>query len=675
MAVIPRNFGDGRLTSTPAINTVRMDPNVAAAPYRAAEQAGEQLQNVFGKELNEWGKVFQEEERARKAAEAKQAKVTEGLYKAEAMANIQVQANNMYNQMKQSSDGTQSFAPAFDQEFQKMAQQAIANAPTPEAKVDLTKRLIGTRSQLYTKATNESLQQNNQINMGKLEGMLGQYESLAAANPGSVEEIKKQSADVFASMGQLGIPEIARKKIMEKFDKRLDYHALRSEADLDPLGAMEKLKTGAAAHLGEGNTQALLNYTKSAIGATKSRIGNSLADLQNKISSGYAVPESYETVLQEAEKYGMSEKAQTVKSLLELDRRTASLPASELAVVASQLKAAAASGQVDADPKRVKALTNFLEGNAKAIKEDGLSYAERKGGFPPLPTVDLLKATDQELEDRKYKAYQVKDLYGTSTPALKQAEVLDVASKLGSMGPEDVSKVSTRLATLGQDTVEAVARAVEKSDKGLATVIRIGADNPAVVQSVVRGRALAATAPKDSAPMSEIIEAAGSFLINNPKLRDSYVTAARGYMLDSQARGSAVSAEEAMKEVAGVVKMDLPGMFTGNYKTKAPKPGMNASQFNNFLNTNLKEAKNWEQFATGVPADSNGNPIKWKNLDPADLVYHFNGSGNYSVIFNGNQLRDLDGKPISINLVGLANAAPEDDTKQQLDLAMTYGRE
>ena len=209
----------------------------------------------------------------------------------------------------------------------------------------------------------------------------------------------------------------------------------------------------------------------------------------------------------------------------------------------------------------------------------------------------------------------------------------------------------------------------------MATVIRIGADNPAVVQSVVRGRALAATAPKDSAPMSEIIEAAGSFLINNPKLRDSYVTAARGYMLDSQARGSAVSAEEAMKEVAGVVKMDLPGMFTGNYETKAPKPGMNASQFNNFLNTNLKEAKNWEQFATGVPADSNGNPIKWKNLDPADLVYHFNGSGNYSVIFNGNQLRDLDGKPISINLVGLANAAPEDDTKQQLDLAMTYGRE
>lgn len=675
MAVIPRNYGDGRLTSTPAINTVKMDPNVAAAPYRAAEQSSEQLQHVFGKELNEWGKIFQQEEQARKAAEAKQAKVTEGLYKAEAMANIQVQSNDLYNKMKQSSDGTQSFAPAFDQEFQKMAQQVIANAPSPEAKVDLTKRLIGTRSQLYTKATNESLHQNNQINMSKLEGMLGQYESLAAANPGSVEEIKKQSADVFASMGQLGIPEIARKKIMEKFDRRLDYHALRSEADLDPLGAMEKLKSGGAAHLGEGNTQALLNYTKSAIGATKSRIGNSLSDLQNKISSGYAIPETYETVIQEAEKYGLNEKAQTVKSLLELDRRTASLPASELAVVASQLRAAASTGQIDADPKRVKALTSFLEGNAKAIKEDGLSYAERKGGFPQLQPVDLMNATDQELEDRKYKAYQVKDLYGTSTPALKQAEVLDVAAKLTTMGPEDVGKVSTRLSSLGQDTVEAVAKALEKKDRGLATVIRIGADNPEVVQSVVRGRALAATAPKDSAPMDEILKAAGSFLINNPKLRDSYVTAVRGYMLDAQARGNAVTAHDAMQDVAGVVKMDLPGIFTGNYETQTPKPGMSAGQFNSFLDSNLRDPKVWEQYATGMPADSNGNPIKWKSLAPSDLIYHFNGNGSYSVIFNGNPLRDLDGNPISINLKGLATSKPTDDTKEQLYLAMTYGRE
>lgn len=655
MAVIPRNYGDGRLTSTPAINTVKMDPNVAAAPYRAAEQSSEQLQQVFGKELNEWGKIFQQEEQARKAAEAKQAKVTEGLYKAEAMANIQVQSNDLYNKMKQSSDGTQSFAPAFDQEFQKMAQQVIANAPSPEAKVDLTKRLIGTRSQLYTKATNESLHQNNQINMNRIENMLGQYESLAASNPGAIDEIKKQSADVLSSMGQLGIPEIARKKIMEKFDRNLEYTGARSNIDANPLAMSERLSSGEFAHLGPKASQALTKYAEATTKARASQYEDQLKDATARLVSGMPISNDLSNVFAEAPKYGLGSHVDTVDRLMKLSSEVGQASPQDLLQSAQTIKVEAASGLLKSDPKELKLLTDFLEGNAEALTKDPLSYAQMKGSMAPLPPIsDFSKLSDQEIEDRKFRALQVQNGFGVKAPAITATDAKTAANMLVNSDIETQMQVVANMNKLGQNSIKMVDAALP-SGSPLSTVLRLSSENPEVTREVLMGLGKIKAGFKPDPTFVSTATASDKFkdlFMDDPSHLKALVDAGVALAANSGNQSSELLEDNMIK--AGNLVNASTGFFSRNYYTVAPGPGMSSSDFSNFLSKNLKDPEAWVKYGTGVPASGGTRePIKFKSTDPQDFKYKYESDGMYRV-FNGNDpVINSAGQPVRIDLKAL----------------------
>jgi len=655
MAIIPRFVSSS--PSTADINQVKMDPNLAAAPYRAAEATTEHLQNIFGKELNDWNRIYQQKEAERQQQEQKQRQVSEGLYKAEAMANLSIQANNLYQQHKMQSNGVESFAPKFDQDFQKLADHAIMNAPSEQAKIDLTKRLIGMRSSMYNKASTESLHLNNQVQMDKMEDVLGRFEAMAAANPAAVPEIKTQAQDILQSMGKLGISEINKEKIKDKFEKRLDYHALRSQADIDPIGTMQRLQQGESAHLGEGQTSALMNYAKSAIAAGKTVSGQGLDDLQSRLMSGYTLPENYEEVLRKGQEYGLQDKVSSIQKILDLGTKTANASYSELKVVSDQLKAAAASGKYDANPKQMETILKFLDGNAEAIAKDGLGYAERRGGFTPLAPIDLTKATPEEIAQRQFKAAQVKDMYQVNVPALKEDEVTALAAQLPNMSPEQATTTIRNLSALGADTSAAVAAAVQKQDPGLAVAVEAGISDPMVLQSVLQGRALSKTAKSDPIDTETLNKAQSGFLVQNPQLRSAYLDAAKSVMVSEAANGRNISFDEAVRKVGNIIDVS-PTMF-GSYKTQAPVAGMSSSDFESFVDSELVKDDSWNKYANGIPVDSHGDPINWKRMNPSDLTYAFNGNGNYIVLYESQPVKTENGSNLIINLKQLAENKPK----------------
>lgn len=657
MAQIPQYISQSPIE--PAINKAYIDPSTAAAPYQAAEQSTAHLMNILQKELGAWGETLRASEAQDKQQQQKQQKVNDGLYKAQAMAELSVQANDLYNRHKMTTDGTKSFAGSFDQDFQKLADRAIGGAPSDSSKLDLTKRLIGMRADFYKRASTESLHLNNQINMDKLENMLGTYEALAAANPAAVPTIKKQAADVFASMGELGIPETARAKILHKFDNRLEYHALRAEADRDPLGTLQKLQSGGSANLGEGNTQALMNYTKAAVGAGRKQSKQGIDSLISKISSGYILPEDYETTLAQAEKYGLSKEVSTASSLLELGRKTANSTYSDLQLLSDQLQSQAAAGGINADPSQVKTYRNFLKGNAAAIQQDALGYAERRGGFTPLPPMDILKATPEDIEQRKFKAAQVSTMYRVSASALKADELQALSSQLQDSDPDTAVTIISKVAALGGDTSRALAETLEKKDPGLAVAVEAGIGDPTILRSVLQGRALGKTSKADPVDAETLNKAQEGFLVSNPKLRAAYLESAKALMVSEAASGRSMDFEDAVAKVANIITVDNPGVFSGGYKTQAPVTGMNATQFEDFLNKNLVSDQAWSKYGNGIPVDAHGDPLTWKRIAPADLTYAFLGNGNYAVLYENAPVKTETGDMLMINLKVMAETEPK----------------
>ena len=311
MAVIPRYFSQRE--ATPAISNARMDPGTAAAPYRAAEQSTSRFMDIFQHELGAWGKVVAEKQAEQQAAEAKNKKIADSLYKAEAMAQLSIGSNEIHNKALQTSDGTTNHANMADAEFQKLVDQAIANAPSDEARMDITKRAIGMRANLYNKTTNDSIKANNQVNMDRIEGMLGQYEAYASNNPDSVEEIKKQAGDVFASMADLGLPAHAQQKIKDKFNRNVDYQAVAAMAEKDPVAVREAISSGQFNHLGAKAVQKLGKVADHSLKASTKQAKDALSDVEKGIMAGRPLPQDFEARAQLAGKLGLHNELEDIK--------------------------------------------------------------------------------------------------------------------------------------------------------------------------------------------------------------------------------------------------------------------------------------------------------------------------------------------------------------------------
>lgn len=656
MAVIPKYFSQRE--AVPAINNVRMDPGTAAAPYKAAEQSNNQMLEIFQHELGAWGKVFQQKEAEQQAAQAKNQKIADGLYVAEASANLSMGANDIQHQVMQESDGTTNHASLADGEFQKLVDSVVANAPSDTARMEVMKRAIRTRSGMYNKVSNQSIKANNQVNMDRIEGMLGQYEMAASRNPDAVEEIKGQSEDVLNTLSTLGIPAHQQRAIRDKFTRNVDYQAVASKAESDPTTVLAGIQSGQFDHLGPKAVAKLQRVATSSEKAAKTEVKHALADVEKALMLGQRPPEDMEARFQAASKLGLTAELEDVSRLSDVSNMLSGKKLPELIAAGAEIKQIISRGEIGGDPAKAKKLEKFIDTQIKSIKQDPFAFSENQGSFKPFNIIsDFTKLSPEEAQQRKFRALQIEESLGVKSPALKQSEMDVALAQLDSAPPEAKLTILQNLSQLGEGTISAVVgRADKKNDLGLAHAIRMSQINPQAAQDILKGRELIKTgAYKPDPSLGKQLQTSMESIAVDDSMRNSLVAASKA----AHAASPSTDLEDLVSQSNNLIKMDRNGLFTGSYKMVSPSSELDQKGFEKLIDSNLINDKDWREFGTGTPArTSSGKALPSNKITASDYDYVLTGDGKYALRYEGHEVLGADGTPIKVDLVKLNKARP-----------------
>ena len=653
MAVIPSYFN--QVKATPAISNAQVDPNVAAAPFKAAAETQNYLYKTFTQEANNWNAVLQEKAKEQEAAQQKDFKVQAGIYKSAALADLSIQANQLERELFAKNDGKINIANEFDHKFGQIVDETLKRAPNELAQQELAPKVLAMRSSLYNKVTNAAIKQNNQLNMDRMETMLTSFEGLAAANPSAVEALREQSKDVFKSMEDLGIPLAQREAIQTKFNSQIDYQALRSLAETDPLEANKRLMGNEYAHLGAGKLTSIKNIAAASEKAFTKQADEAIRDAEARLSNGQPLPEDFQARLDLATKYNLKDQVEDLTRLMEVDKMVASGDVTTLRNMRAEIQNMATSGELDINPTRMKKLVSFLDGNIKAMEEDGLSYAERKGGFAPFaPIQDFLKVNPSEAEQRKFRALQVKNSYGVETSALKKEEVDGLVKQLQDAPTVDKVQILNNIKMFGEDTVKSVVKSLRGKDDGMAQALSVSQYDMETASKILQGREAIASKQVKLPPEAEIVEKSSKALktlfVDEPSYRSQFVQAGKSLYAYETARGNDITMEEAILKAGNLIKISQ-GMFGKGYSTVAPAANMSADVFNTFLDSNLKKLDLWNKYGNGLPVSAaNKTPIKFNMVQPSDFTYLYNSRGFYEVYYEGDPVITDKGHPLAIDL-------------------------
>ena len=670
MAVIPRYFSDSKVQ--PAVNTTRLDPSVAAAPYKAAEQSTGQVVNVLNQELGDWYKLYVHKQKEQMAQQKKMQAVNDSMYKAQSLANLSVQMNQMYGQAKQSATRDTNLAGTVDQQFQDMANKVILGAPSQAAQLDLTKRLIGLRAGLYNKATNDQVAISNQDSMNQIENIMHTLEGLAASQPEMAQDIlENKSKDVFAAMERLGVPAKDRQKMYDKFSQRVQVQAALADIKNNPQAMKEQIAQGDFAHLGEGNVKMLQNQASSFEKAYTTQASQAMDDIQQRLQAGLPLPSNWQDILSTGARYGLTDKLADTQRLMELDKRIAdqSLPAMRAALDSINLDAK--RGVTDVSPKALRTLNTFMAGNIKALHDDPLTYAETKGTFSPVPVIqDFKNVNPQEAQDRNFRALQVEQLYGIPTSPLKKSDVANVTSQLADANVADKVAILKNVQSFGNRAVEQVATALHKTDPSLALAAQLSSSDPDTMSQIIKGKQLLkdglALKTKEADVVDGVNSAFGTLFQDSPEIRHRYTEAAKSILAYQQTLGNSTDIKKTLSSVAGIIDVG-GGRYTGSYKTIAPAKDMDSKTFQNMV-SNLTDHQLWEAYGNGKPQSVGDNiPVNLAATSPGDYQYVADGSGTYNVLRNGMQMKLQDGSPYKIDLGKLAKDYPELQTQWNAD--------
>jgi hypothetical protein len=652
MAQIPRYIS--KTNATPAFSNARMDPELAAAPYRQAERQTSQMVDLFKQELGAWGQVVERKKAEQAAAEEKNRKVADGLYKAEATAKMTMASSDIRRKALASADGVNNAANFADEEFQKLADEVLLNAPSDNARVDLTKRLIGARAALYNDVADNSTKLNNQVNMDKIEGMLGQYEAFASDNPEAVETVRQQSEDLFTSMKDLGLPETAAANIRQKFNRNLDFHAVSAMAEKDPFAVKDQLDQGAFEGLGAKALRKIESTVNASIKATTKQAKDSLVDVEKRIFSGMPLPQDFETRANIAAKAGLENELKDVVRLAEVSKLVQGKSISDLTATAADLRTMVASGEIDGDPAKIKKLQSFIQGNIKALQSDPFTYAENQGSFKPLTTIsDFTALNPEEAQKRQYRALQIQEAYGVPSPALKGAEIDIAVQQLTTLPSVEKVKVLQSLRLLGEDTVAQVTKKLGKKDAGLSQAARISLINPEAAALILEGKdALAQGFKTDK---NELREASQTSLKNfageDESLQDEFSRAGLAYYAAAKTKGQDISLEDAIKQANNLISVDRLGMFSGKYQTVAPAADLDEDRFMEFVDSELGNSTTWKDFGNGSPTQTaKGKALPANRISPSDYDYVFRKDGKYQVMYEGDVVHTGTGEPVVVDL-------------------------
>lgn len=656
MAKIPLYTSE---SPTPAsINTVQMDPSVAAAPYRAAEQSAVNITNTIQSVLHGIGQDIAARDAEEKKIAEKNQKVQADLYKAQAISDMSMFSAKAYEDARSSADGINNFATSFDQKFMEQAAKAIQGAPTQEAQVAMIQKLSSMRSAMYSKASRDSRNLNNQINMGKLESGLQKFENIAAQNPEGIDEVKQNAQDLMEGMRKLGVPGHLVDKIGNKFNSRAEFQAARGAILSDPFNAESLIQSGKFSSLDAGQISQLQNLAKSSTNAFKRETLDSAKKIESALLSGQPVPGNVDDLFTALHRIGDT---QTVNDLEEmLNVRSLLINADRGSMVETMKELSqqqAANPQLS--PDKFKKITSMIQGSIKKLDSDPFEYAEQTGHFPKEKELtDFTNVSDADINRRNIRALQVAEYYGSkSVGALKTSEVNQFIKQLENLSPDDKLKAMSNISRFGEGTIDQVATAMKDKSHSMAQLFRMANEDPEKAKVIMKGQEVIKAKlfdPGQNIEQSLLTDSTfQKFMPRDEAAKRAFIQAGKAYMAAKSTSGDSIDLKEAMLEANNLVEMrDSSGFIFGNkYITKVPKSGMTGAELNDLVNSKLKSPEAWAEFASDRPVSADGKtPLQFNRIRPSEFTYNYNSSGSWDVMYNGKSLAGADGKPITIDL-------------------------
>ncbi|MBA4259159.1 MAG: hypothetical protein C0446_08340 [Chitinophaga sp.] len=655
MARIPRYISE---SATPAsINTVQVDPSVAAAPFRAAEQSAANITNAIQGVLHGIGQDLAAREAEERKIAEKNAKIQADLYKAQATSDMSIFAAKAYEDARSSADGINNFASSFDKQFMEQAAKAIHNAPTQESQIDMIQKLSSMRAAIYTKASKESRNINNQINMGKLESGLQQFENLAAQNPESIDEVKQNASQLMEGMRKLGVPGHLVDKIGTKFNSKAEFQAARGAILSDPFAADELIKSGKFSNLSSGQIINLQNLAKSSTSAFKRETTSAVKNIESAILSGQPIPGNVDDLFLALDRSGDTQTATDLEEMLNVRSLLVNADRGTMVETLRELSQQQASNP-QLSPDKFKKITSMVEGHIKRIDNDTFAYAEQMGHFPTeKELVDFTQVAESDINRRKLRSLQIGEFYGTSAPgALKNSEVNQFIAQLKNLPTDLKIQAMANINRFGESTINQVASAMKDKDPGLAQLFRMSSEDPEKAKIILKGKeVLGAKLYKPETNATKEILESSTFrqLHGDEKVKQSMIQAAKAYQAAKAVSGDELDFKEAFLEANNLVEMrDSTGILFGNkYMTKAPKAGMTGSDINDLVNSKLTSPEAWAQIGNGKPASADGKtPLQFNRIRPSEFTYNSNINGTWDVMYKGKSVMTTEGRPLTINL-------------------------
>lgn len=143
------------------------------------------------------------------------------------------------NRQNSAEPGAPGFAKSFSEDYQKWAEESIANEPNKKGKQLLRNGLYSLGESLSGKAIDFQKRASD----AKIESDLdASYESAAKLVYSDPAQTDKARATLMASIANMDIDPVQKLALAKKYGERLDEAAARGEINTDAAGALSKLK-------------------------------------------------------------------------------------------------------------------------------------------------------------------------------------------------------------------------------------------------------------------------------------------------------------------------------------------------------------------------------------------------------------------------------------------------
>lgn len=590
----------------------------------------------------------------------------DNLYTSQAKADMQLYMNNAAKQLKSQASPNGDLQSEAAKAFDAHALELIKNAPSPAAQQHLLSVFPGLRTsaQINLGKYQDSLDKQETFN--QFSKTINSFANLATANPDYSDHVKSQVESYGRNMVAAGYDAKSVLAAMDKANQSIDMSVARQIMAKDPINGLDKLKQGAFSQLPPAAVRTLESVGQASLKAAQKAASEDIKGIEDRLFAGQPVPSNYESAIQRAVGMGLQSQADDLTRLLHLNSQVTGSNAAQLRDLANTIEVGAKTGAINADPARVQKFLSFVNGNLKAMEQDGITYAETKGAFNPVtPITDFTNIDPKLAQERKYRALQTEEQLGVPTSALKQVELDNLVSQISKMGVNDRVKVLGNLQQFGNRTMSQLADSLEKVDPGLASAAAISLRDPDLSRQVILGneamKAKLVELPKEEEIADAALKAFGSndLFGSDPLVKGRYLNAARAIYAHDHSIGGRMDFQTAVERAAGIISMDREGILTGNYQTQAPTSGMSSYEFKQLLNRNLTSLETWKQYGNGVPSSLGGDrPVNVEKTTPDNFQYIPAGNGKYMVVRDGRKVANEKGQPFLIDLTKLAQDRP-----------------